>query len=85
MAFLLPIAGFFGMALGSHILGKAGISVPDINANLLTIPINSNELPGLIGGYAPERIEQISLAIHNITNNSSIQSNNSCLEDWIGF
>jgi hypothetical protein len=50
MAFLLPIAGFFGMALGSHILGKAGISVPDINVNLLTIPINSNELPsGLIG------------------------------------
>jgi len=50
MAFLLPIAGFFGMALGSHILGKAGISVPDINANLLTIPINSNQLPsGVIG------------------------------------
>ena len=36
-------------------------------------------------GYAPERIEQISLAIHNITNNSSIKSNNSCLGDWIGF
>jgi hypothetical protein len=50
MAFLLPIIGFFGAALGSHVLGKAGISVPDTNANLLTIPINSNELPsGLIG------------------------------------
>jgi len=36
-------------------------------------------------GYAPERIEQISLAIHNITNNSSIKSNHSCLGDWIGF
>ena len=36
-------------------------------------------------GYTSERIEQISLAIHNITNNSSIKSNRSCLGDWISF
>ena len=30
-------------------------------------------------GYTLERIEQISLAIHNITNNATIKSNQNCL------
>jgi hypothetical protein len=36
-------------------------------------------------GYSLERIEQISLAIHNITNNATIKSNQNCLGEWITF
>lgn len=36
-------------------------------------------------GYTLERIEQISVAIHNISNNTSIKSNNSCLGEWVTF
>ena len=36
-------------------------------------------------GYTHERITQISSAIHAISNNTSIKTNQNCCEDWIGI
>ena len=36
-------------------------------------------------GYTPERIEQITNAVHTISNNKTIKTNQNCLEGWISF
>ena len=36
-------------------------------------------------GYTQERIIQLTTAIHNISNNTSIKTNQNCYGDWISF
>jgi hypothetical protein len=36
-------------------------------------------------GYTPERVEQITNAVHTISNNKTIKTNQNCLEGWISF
>lgn len=36
-------------------------------------------------GYTQEQIIQLTIAIHNISNNTSIKTNQNCLGDWISF
>jgi hypothetical protein len=39
----------------------------------------------ITAGYTPERIEQITTAINNISNNTSIKTNQNCYGEWINF
>ena len=36
-------------------------------------------------GYTQERVNQITTAIHNISNNKAIKTNKNCLGNWINF